>query len=100
MKHIISIVISKKKSKIRNCDRFFRSRNTNQHKLFKSNFSRQKNALYVKKSIVDSSIIHFKKEVIQSKNLKINIFSYELNQISIKICNTESSNMKTKISMK
>ena len=90
----------RKKSKMRNRDRFFRSRNTNQHKSFKSSFSRQKNALYVKKSIVDSSIIHFKKEMIQSKNLKTNIFSYKSNQVSIKICSTESSNMKTKVLMK
>ena len=63
-------------------------------------FHVRRNALYVKKSIVDSSIIHFKKKVIQSKNLKTDIFSYGSNQISIKICSTESSNMKTKISMK
>ena len=63
-------------------------------------FHVKKNVLYVKKSIVDSSIIHFKKEVIQSKNLKTNSFNYESNQISIKICSIESSNMKTKISMK
>ena len=62
---------------MRSRDHFFRSRNTDQHKSFKSSFSRQKNVLYVRKSIVDLSIIHFKKKVIQSKNLKTDIFSYE-----------------------
>ena len=100
MEHITSIAVIKKKSKMRDRDLFFLLRNTNQYKSFKSNFSRQKNVLYVKKLIVDRSIIHFKKKVIQLKNLKINIFIYESNWISIKTYTTELSNMKTKILMK
>ena len=39
----------KKRSKMRDRDRFFRSRNTNQHKSFKSSFSRQKKCFVCEK---------------------------------------------------
>ena len=63
-------------------------------------FHVKKNVSYMRKSIVNQSIIHFKKGLIQSKNLKINIFIYESDQISIKMCNTESLNTKAKMLIK
>ena len=79
IKHITSIVIIKKKSKMRNRNHFFRLRNTNQYKSFKSNSLRQKKCFVCEK--IDSWFIN---HTFQKKNDSIKKFENKYFQLRIK----------------